>query len=59
MVVLQQTLMLVRLLAVATPGQITLCYTPDDDEAIQQMFMVAVDNAVAPAVIHQKSVSAD
>jgi len=47
------------LLAVATPGQITLCFTPSEDQAIQQVFIVAVDNAATPAIIHQKAVSAD
>jgi len=46
-------------LAVATPGQITLCYTPGEDQTVQQVFIVSVDNSAAPAVIHQKAVSAD
>ena len=45
--------------AVATPGQISLCFTPADDQSIQQIFIVAVDNAPTPSVIHQKAVSAD
>jgi len=45
--------------AVGTPGQITLCYTPGEDQTVSQIFIVAVDNAAAPAVIHQKAVSAD
>jgi prepilin-type N-terminal cleavage/methylation domain-containing protein len=46
-------------IAVGTPGQVTLCYTPAEDQSVQQIFIVAVDNAAAPAVIHQKAVSAD
>ena len=45
--------------AVGTPGQITLCYTPGEDQTVAQIFIVAVDNAATPAVIHQKAVSAD
>lgn len=45
--------------AVGTPGQISLCYTPAEDQSVQQIFIVAVDNAAAPAVIFQKAVSAD
>jgi hypothetical protein len=45
--------------AVGTPGQISLCYTPLENQTVQQIFIVAVDNAAAPAVIHQKAVSAD
>ena len=45
--------------AVALPGQITLCYTPGEDQTVAQIFIVAVDNAATPAVIHQKAVSAD
>lgn len=53
------TLNACAVLAVATPGQITLCYTPAEDQTVQQVFIVAVDNAATPAVIHQKAVSAD
>ena len=45
--------------AVGNPGQVTLCFTPSEDHSIQQVFIVAVDNATSPAVIHQKAVSAD
>ena len=53
--------------AAAGAGQITLCYTPDDDADIQQMFVVARDisgGALAGAlaggtVIFTKVVSAD
>jgi len=46
--------------ALTTPGQITLCYTPLEDQTVQQIFIVAVDNdTAATAVIHQKAVSAD
>ena len=48
-----------ELLAVAAPGQVTLCYTPDENQTVQQIFIVAVDNATPPAVIHEKTVSAD
>jgi prepilin-type N-terminal cleavage/methylation domain-containing protein len=45
--------------AVVTPGQISLCYAPAQDQTVSQIFIVAVDNAATPAVIHQKAVSAD
>jgi len=45
--------------AVAKQGQISLCYTPDQDQSVQQIFVVAFDNAAAPAIIHQKAISAD
>jgi len=41
------------------PGQITLCYTPAQDQSIQQLFLVAVDNASTPTVIDKKVVTAD
>jgi len=47
------------LVAVGTPGQITLCYTPDEDQTIQMIFIAAVDNEAAPNVIYAKSISAD
>lgn len=40
-------------------AQISLCYTPDEDQSVQQIFVVAFDNAAAPAIIHQKAISAD
>jgi len=43
----------------ATAGQITLCYTPNEDQSIQQVFIVAMDNAATPTVIHEKAVSTD
>jgi hypothetical protein len=46
-------------IAVATPGQITLCYTPLQDESIQITFISAVDNEAVPNVIYSKAVSAD
>jgi len=45
--------------AVANKAQITLCYTPNENAGVQQIFVVAMDNATPPAVIHQKAVSAD
>jgi len=45
--------------AAATAGQITLCYTPADDDTITNVFMVAKDNATAPVTIWSKTVSAD
>ena len=48
-----------ELLAVAAPGQVTLCFSPDENQTVQQIFIVAVDNAAVPAVIHKKAVSAD
>jgi prepilin-type N-terminal cleavage/methylation domain-containing protein len=41
------------------PGQISVCYTPDQDQTIRQVFIVAFDNAAIPAVIHEKVVSAE
>lgn len=41
------------------PGQISICYTPDQNVTVQQVFVVAFDNAAIPAVIHEKVVSAD
>jgi hypothetical protein len=48
-------------LCAATPfaGQISLCYTPAQNQTVSQIFIVAFDNAATPAVIHQKAVSAD
>ena len=45
--------------AKGVPAQITLCYTPGQDQTVQQVFIVAVDNAAAPSVIHEKAVSSD
>jgi len=45
--------------AAANPGAITLCYTPTENATIQQVFVVAMDNAVPPNALLQKSVSAD
>ena|SRR4030042_194580 len=41
------------------PGQVSLCYTPAEDQTVQQIFIVAFDNAATPAVIHEKTVSAE
>ena len=43
--------------AAATNGQITLCYTPAQDQTIQVAFLVALDNA--GNTIYQKAVTAD
>jgi prepilin-type N-terminal cleavage/methylation domain-containing protein len=43
----------------ATPGQITLCYTPADSGAITNVFMVAKSNNAADPPIWSKTVSAD
>jgi len=41
-------------------GRITLCYNPAEDSTIQQIFVVAVDNASpTPNVLLAKTVSAD
>ena len=47
------------LVAVGTPGQVTLCYTPAEDQTIVTIFISAVDNETAPNVIYSKAVSAD
>ena len=46
-------------ISVANPGQITICWTPLDNTTIQQIFLSARDNAAAPNIIYQKSISAD
>jgi type IV pilus assembly protein PilA len=48
-------------LCVAAPvaGQITLCFTPNENAGIAQIFMVAFDNSAAPVAIYQKVISAD
>ena len=46
-------------ISVANPGQITICFTPLDNTTIQQIFLSARDNAAAPNIIYQKSISAD
>jgi len=45
--------------AAANPGQITLCFTPLEDQTIQNIFISAHDNAAVPNEIYSKSVSAD
>jgi len=45
--------------AVTTPGQVTLCYTPAEDQTIQVVFISAADNAAVPNIIYSKAVSAD
>lgn len=55
---------------VATPGQVTLCYTPSADAAVQAIYLVARDNDLnAPAAgsnpggagntIHSKTITTD
>jgi prepilin-type N-terminal cleavage/methylation domain-containing protein len=41
------------------PGRISICYNPAQDQTVRQAFIVAFDNAAAPAVIHEKVVSAE
>jgi prepilin-type N-terminal cleavage/methylation domain-containing protein len=43
----------------AFKGQIVLCYTPNQNAGVQQIFMVAVDNSAAPVALYQKVISAD
>jgi len=45
--------------AVGTPGQIALCYTPAEDQTVQTIFVSGADNAAAPNIIYSKAVSAD
>ena len=42
-----------------TMGQITLCYTPNEDSTVQTVFIIAKDNTGAGNTIYKKSVSAD
>jgi prepilin-type N-terminal cleavage/methylation domain-containing protein len=44
-------------IAVATPGQITLCYTPAEDESIQFVFISAADNN--GGIFYQKGITSD
>jgi type IV pilus assembly protein PilA len=46
-------------LAIAAPGQITLCFNPAENQTVQQLFISASDNAAAPNIIYSKTVSAD
>ena len=53
-----------EVVAVGKPGQITLCFSTvpagaNENAAISQIFVVAVDNAAAPNTIFKKTVSAD
>jgi prepilin-type N-terminal cleavage/methylation domain-containing protein len=43
--------------AVGSPGQITLCYTPDEDQSLRYVFISIVDNS--GTIMFQKVVSAD
>jgi prepilin-type N-terminal cleavage/methylation domain-containing protein len=45
--------------AAAAPGQITICFTPAEDQTIQSIFISAADNEAAPNIILSKSVSID
>lgn len=47
------------LTSLAFPGQITICFNPADDATIQAIFLSARDNAAAPNLIYQKTISAD
>lgn len=46
-------------ISLGNPGQVTVCFFPLDDPTIQQIFLSARDNAAAPNIIYQKSISAD
>jgi hypothetical protein len=41
------------------PGQITICFNPTDDAAIQAIYISARDNANPPNLIYEKTISAD
>lgn len=43
--------------ATGSPGQITLCYTPDDDQSLRYIFISVTDNT--GITMFQKAVSAD
>jgi type IV pilus assembly protein PilA len=45
--------------AAALPGQITLCFSPLEDQTVQNIFISAHDNAAVPNEIFAKSISAD
>lgn len=45
--------------AIVNAGLVNLCWTPADDGTIQQVFIVAFDNAAVPNIVYQKAVSAD
>lgn len=45
--------------AAGAPGQVTLCYNPNENAGIQAIHIVAMDNAATPNVIHSKTVSSD
>jgi len=47
------------LIAAATPGQISLCFTPAEDQSIQVIFISAIDNEAVPNVIYSKAISTD
>ncbi len=46
-------------IAVANPGQISLCFTPAQDQTIRTVFVSGSDNATTPNVVYRKSVTAD
>ena len=46
-------------IAVGNAGRITLCYNPAEGPTIQQVFVVAVDNAATPNVLLSRIVSSD
>jgi len=43
----------------ALPGQVTLCYTPAEDNTITNIFVAAHDTAATPNLIYSKTISAD
>jgi len=43
----------------ANPGQITICYTPDADSTVQNIFLIAKDNVATPNTFYTKVISAD
>jgi prepilin-type N-terminal cleavage/methylation domain-containing protein len=46
-------------IAVGNPGQITLCFTPAEDQTVQAIFISVADNEAAPNVIYSKAVATD
>ena len=44
---------------VANLGQISVCYTPLEDQTVRLLFVVALDNEAVPNTIYSKTVSAD
>ncbi len=44
-------------IATGNPGQVTLCYTPGEDQSVRYIFVSVTD--INGATMHQKAVSAD